>query len=68
MRSPTARQEKRATSGSMAHGAALQQLQAQWPGRQEQLAKLWEYLSARTARRPLLIHGGPSTGKTGLVR
>lgn len=66
MRAPTATGAVHAAAQSAPD--TLQKLQTQWPGRETQLTKIWEYLCARTARRPLLIHGGPATGKTSLVK
>ena len=45
-----------------------QRLYASWPGRREQITRLLRYLRDPHIILPLLVQGGPSTGKTAVVR
>ena len=64
---PTMEQSTDAAPAASAAGT-LERLIKQWPGREQHITQMYEHLSAHTARRPLVIHGGAATGKSALVR
>lgn len=64
---PTMEQSTDAAPAASVAGT-LERLMKQWPGREQHITQMYEHLSARTARRPLVIYGGAATGKSALVR
>ena len=45
------------------------QLAARWPGRREQIRQITCFLAeGRASMPPVLVYGGPSTGKTAVLR
>ena len=63
-------QESASTSGrESTYDDVCRTLSRRWPGRQEQILGLLDYLWDPLASvPPLLVYGGPSTGKTAIVR
>ena len=47
----------------------ISQLAARWPGRKEQIQQVTCFLAGgKASMPPVLIYGGPSTGKTAVLR
>ena len=58
----------RATTHASAAPSSMDEWQKKWPGRHEQIKRLLEHLEGPYVISPLLVQGGPSTGKTAIVR
>ena len=59
---------RRATTHASAGPSSVDDWQKKWPGRHEQIKRLLEHLEDPYVISPLLVQGGPSTGKTAIVR
>ena len=47
----------------------MSQLAARWPGRKEQIQQITCFLAGgKGSMPPVLVYGGPSTGKTAVLR
>lgn len=58
----------RATTHASAGPSSVVDWQKKWPGRHEQIKRLLEHLEDPYVISPVLVQGGPSTGKTAIVR
>ena len=63
-------QESASTSGrDLTFDDVYRVLSSRWPGRHEQILGLLDFIwDPLASMPPLLVYGGPSTGKTAIIR